>query len=229
VPISAKRKAESAYRRRANRARAKPPPQRVRARPIIPGTRYVCTRRCVERRFFLTPDDENGERLNAFIAYALGVCLERYDSDLHAFNALCTHIHDSLTDLFGQLPAFKTTFHAWIARGINALRGRSDRFWSADQPVDVRPGDPLIDDEGHERFRFVRKTGSEQAKQRPSRTAWSKLLARVFEIDVTRCESCGGRLQVVETVRGPQAHPGAPGRRGGPPVAREVEGQMRLF
>ena len=51
----------------------------------------------------------------------------------------------------------------------------------------------------------------------------------MFEIDVTRCESCGGRLQVVETVRGLKRIRELLGGARGPPVAREVEGQMWLF
>lgn len=123
---------------------------RVRAKPIIPGTRYLVTRRCLERSYFLNPDEKNHERLNNFIGYALGVCLERYGIDLHAFVAMSTHLHDNLTDVRGELPAFKTTFHAWLGRGINALRGRSGNFWSGDQSVDVRPGDPRLDDDGND-------------------------------------------------------------------------------
>ena len=123
---------------------------RVRARPVVPGTRYLVTRRCTDRRYFLTPDAKNAERINNFIGYVLGVCLERYGIELHAMVVMSTHLHDCITDLLGHLPAFKTTLHAWIARGINALRGRFDRFWSSDQPLDVRPGDPMFDDEGEE-------------------------------------------------------------------------------
>lgn len=144
------RKAASASRRRANRSRSKPSRDRVRAHPIIPGTRYLTTRRCVERRLFLTPDSENAERINNFIGYCLGVCLDLYSIDLHAAVYESNHEHLNITDVLGEVGAFKTTLHAWIARGINALRGRSDRFWSADEPVYVRSGDPLYDDEGEE-------------------------------------------------------------------------------
>ena len=140
----------SASRRRANRSRNKPPRERVRAQPVIPGTRYLITRRCVERRCFLTPDSENAERLNNFIGYCLGVCLDRYSIDLHAAVYESNHGHLNTTDVLGELGAFKTTLHAWMGRGINALRGRGDKFWSADEPVDVRSGDPLYDDEGNE-------------------------------------------------------------------------------
>ena len=86
-----------------------------------------------------------------------------------------------------------------------------------------------LDDSGHETFRFVREVGADQAARRPSRIAWVQLLARVFEIDVTRCERCGCRLQMVETVtsseRIAQLLAGArgPPPRGGPP------GQMSLY
>lgn len=99
---------------------------------------------------FMTPDVESAERLNNFVGYCLGVCLERYGVALHAACVESNHYHANFTDRRGELPAFKATFHGWLARGINALRGRCDRFWSGDEPVDVRPGDPLHDDDGGE-------------------------------------------------------------------------------
>jgi hypothetical protein len=38
------------------------------------------------------------------------------------------------------------------------------------------------------------------AGTRTSRRSWSQLLARVFRIDVTVCESCGGPVKIVEAV-----------------------------
>jgi hypothetical protein len=66
------------------------PGQRVRARPILPGTRYKITRRCLERRFFFVPDDAR-DRLNNFIGYALGVFLPRYGLKLHAACVMTDH------------------------------------------------------------------------------------------------------------------------------------------
>ncbi len=38
--------------------------------------------------------------------------------------------------------------------------------------------------------------GARDEKRRPNRT-WSKMLARVFEIDVTKCPSCSGHMALV--------------------------------
>lgn len=37
----------------------------------------------------------------------------------------------------------------------------------------------------------------------PRRIAWARLLARVFAIDVERCERCGGRMKMVQAVLQP--------------------------
>ena len=97
----------------------------------------------------MAPDQAVLDKLNNFIGYCLGVCLERYSIKLHAACYISNHKHEVVTDTLGELPAFKDTLNAWLARGINALRGRSDRFWSADEPVDVRSCEPLdIDESG---------------------------------------------------------------------------------
>lgn len=54
---------------------------------------------------------------------------------------MSNHLHLDVTDPYGVLPEFKTDFNAVLARAINALRGRFDRFWSADKPCDARLAD----------------------------------------------------------------------------------------
>lgn len=130
----------SAQRRAENRARGlRTGHGRVRARPILPGARYKITRRCLGRQFFLVPS----EPLNQIIGYWLGVCLERHGVLLHAACFMSNHLHLDVTDPHGVLPEFKADFNAVLARAVNALRGRFDRFWSADRPCDVR----LLDDD----------------------------------------------------------------------------------
>lgn len=125
----------SAQRRAANRARASGRSHaRVRARPIIPGTRYKVTRSCLGRQFLLVPS----ATLNQIIGYWLGVCLQRHGLILHAACFMSNHFHLDLTDPLGNLPAFKTDFNAVLARATNALRGRFDKVWSGDRPCDVR-------------------------------------------------------------------------------------------
>ena len=145
--VQPKREDASASRRRDNRSRSQPPSKRVRARPVIPGATLLITRRCLERRLFLNPDAKVAEKLHNFIGYTLGVCLNRYHIQLHAAAYPGNHEHLTITDPLGTLPGFKDTLHAWLARGINAMRGRFGTFWSSDEPVDSQPGDPLFDDE----------------------------------------------------------------------------------
>ena len=108
------------------------------------------TRRCLERRLFLNPDLDSAQKLHNFIGYTLGVCLERYGIDLHAAACPGNHQHLNVTDLYGNLPAFKNTFHGWIARGVNAMRGRFGKFWDSSVPVDSISGNPIFDDDDHQ-------------------------------------------------------------------------------
>lgn len=124
----------SERRRRQNRAQAnKRPHRRVRARSVIPGRRYKITRRCLERRFFLTPDCD----VRNALGYILAWCLEEYGLQLHAACFMANHYHLDVTDLRGNFPAFKCKLNSLIAKAFNAKRGRFDRFWSADAPCDV--------------------------------------------------------------------------------------------
>ena len=130
----------SAQRRAKNRRHGrKRPHARVRARPVIPGARLKLTRRCLERRFFLHPD----QRLNQLIGYSLGYCLKKHGLQLHAACFMSNHYHLDVTDPHGNLTEFKAQFNGLLARAGNALRGRSDRFWSSDPACDVT----ILDDD----------------------------------------------------------------------------------
>jgi putative transposase len=136
------RKAASAERRRANRARGEGAAYpRVRARPILKGTRSKITRRCLERRLFLA-GGENPEEIRNFYGYTLGLALERYDTLFHGGVQMGNHHHVDTTDQHGNRPAFKDSLHANLARGLNAKRGRFDKFWSAGASCDTcQPSD----------------------------------------------------------------------------------------
>lgn len=128
----------SARRRADNRARGGARARsRVRARPIYPGARYKVTRRCLERRLLLAPGEEP-ERLRDFIGYCLAYTARKYGIQIHAAVVMSNHYHVDLSDPRGQLPAWKQLFNSLLARGVNALRGRFDSFWSCDQPCDTR-------------------------------------------------------------------------------------------
>ena len=85
---------------------------------------------------------------------------------------------------------------------------------------------PFVTAEGVESFRFVREGGAKQAQRAPSRIRWADLLARVFEIDVRRCPSCGGRLRVVEVVG---LELGVAERAARAPPVGASNGQLELF
>ena len=87
-----------------------------------------------------------------------------------------------------------------------------------------------LDAEGVQEFCFVRRKGGEQRLKAPRRIAWAKLLARVFEIDVTKCASCGGRLRIVETVSSAKRMTESlEGARGPPQPRPAMVGQLQLF
>ena len=60
------------------------PPRRV-----LPGTSYLVTRRCSERRFFLRPS----KLTNEILLYVLAVAAQRYGVLVHAFCVLSNHLH----------------------------------------------------------------------------------------------------------------------------------------
>lgn len=134
---TAEQRAASAARRAKNRATAETRGYpRVRARPVLPGTRVKITRRCSERRLFLSTGAET-EKIRNFYGYALGLSLQRYGVAFHAGNQMGNHHHSDVTDTQGNLPNFKMSLHANLARGLNARRGRFERFWSGGGSCDT--------------------------------------------------------------------------------------------
>jgi len=99
------------------------PPRRV-----LPGTLYLVTRRCSERRYFLRPSKVTDE----VVLYVLAVAAQRYGVLVHAFCVLSNHLHLVLTDLDGQLPAFMQYLDSLIARAVNTSLGRFEGFWASD-------------------------------------------------------------------------------------------------
>ncbi len=104
-------------------------PHPMRPRPVIQGRTYMFTRRCSERRFFLRPDDET----NNTFWYCLGWAAQKHGMVLHAAVALSNHVHICATDRRGVYPDFLRDFHGLLARAMNALRGRWEYFWDANQ------------------------------------------------------------------------------------------------
>ena len=86
----------------------------------------MITRRCIGRRFFLTPNDK---RIQDHILWCLAVYAERYGMLIHSFCFLSNHYHLVVTDTLGVYPSFTQAFNSAVARGVNAIRGRTGTFW----------------------------------------------------------------------------------------------------
>ena len=103
-------------------------------RQLLPGSTYLITRRCSERRFFLRPDPFVEE----LFGYLLGVASERFGVDIHAAVVLSNHYDAVVTDWDAKLPRFLHWVHRLAAAVLNAYRGRREGFWSSDKPSVVR-------------------------------------------------------------------------------------------
>jgi len=103
-------------------------------REVIRGRTYMITRRCSERRFFLRPDEETNEAFT----YCLALAASRSGIGLHFMHAASNHYHAGVTDHEGRYPVFLHYFHEFVAKSQNALRGRSENFWSSEQTSVVR-------------------------------------------------------------------------------------------
>ncbi len=108
-------------------------------RCVLPGTTYLVTRRCSDRRFFLTPD-VCGVMATIF-GYALAVCAARYGVKVHAGIALGNHIHIVITDVRGELGEFLRELHSFTARCVNRKLERRENVWAACQTSVVELAD----------------------------------------------------------------------------------------
>ena len=90
----------------------------------------MLTRRCAQRMFLLRPDDATN---NAFI-YCLALAAIRFGIDVLFTLAESNHHHTIIFDRHGHVSAFLEHFHKLVARSQNALRGRWENFWAAQEP-----------------------------------------------------------------------------------------------
>jgi len=95
-------------------------------RCVLPGTTYLLTRRCSERRFFLRPSP----KVNAILLYCLALAARRFGVLIHAFCFLSNHVHLVATDERGELPLFMHLFDQLSARALNCLFGRFEALWA---------------------------------------------------------------------------------------------------
>jgi REP element-mobilizing transposase RayT len=110
-------------------------------RRVLPGTVYLITRRCSERRFFLRPS----QVVNEIFLFVLAIAARRYGVLVHASCVLSNHAHLIITDRTGRLPAFMQYLDSLVARAVNASLGRFEGFWASDTSYSavepLEPGD----------------------------------------------------------------------------------------
>ena len=108
-------------------------------RRVIPGSTYLITRRCIERRFLLRPDPTVTRTFNYCLAYAAAA----HGILVHGFMVLSNHFHLCVTDPDARLPAFMQRLDGLLARALNAFRGRWECFFAPGSYSDV----DLVSDE----------------------------------------------------------------------------------
>ena len=84
--------------------------------------------------FLLRPDDATN---NAFI-YCLALAAMKFGVDVLFTLAESNHHHTIIFDRHGHVSAFLEHFHKLVARSQNALRGRWENFWAAQEPCVTR-------------------------------------------------------------------------------------------
>jgi putative transposase len=98
----------------------------------------MITRRCTQRQLLMRPDEETN---NAFV-YCLGEAAARHGVQVIFTVANSNHHHTGIFDRDGNFPAFIERFHKLFAKCQNALRGRTENFWSSEQTSVVRLIEP---------------------------------------------------------------------------------------
>lgn len=94
----------------------------------------MVTRRCTQRQFLLTPDDQ----VTNAIAYCLADAAKRFAIDVLTTTVESNHHHTVIFDRHGRFPQFIEHFHKMVAKCINALRGRQENLWSAQETCVTR-------------------------------------------------------------------------------------------
>ena len=105
-------------------------PERVMSLPQrrLPGTTYMVTRRCSERRFFLRPEAIVTQVFKFVLAYAAA----KTGMQVHEVIVLSNHFHMVITDPHARLELFMNRLNSLTARALNCFRRRGENFWSPD-------------------------------------------------------------------------------------------------
>ena len=136
----------------------------------------MLTRRCAQRMFLLRPDDATN---NAFI-YCLALAAIKFGIDVLFTLAESNHHHTIIFDRHGHVSAFLEHFHKLVARSQNALRGRWENFWAAQEPCVTRllDRDAVIDKLIYAASNPVKDRLVERVHHWPGVNTWSAFIHR---------------------------------------------------
>lgn len=145
-------------------------------RQVLPGQFYMLTRRCAQRMFLLRPDDATN---NAFI-YCLALAAIKFGVEVLFTLAESNHHHTIIFDRYGHVSAFLEHFHKLVARSQNALRGRWENFWAAQEPCVTRllDRDAVIDKLIYAAINPVKDRLVERVHHWPGVNTWSAFVHR---------------------------------------------------
>jgi putative transposase len=96
-------------------------------RRVVPGTTYLLTRRCVQRRYTLVPRGV----VPKLLGYCVALAAERHGVEVHAVTCMPNHWHAVVTDVHGTIPESCRDVHSLLARALNAHLGRWKALWSS--------------------------------------------------------------------------------------------------
>jgi len=101
---------------------------------ILPGSFYLVTRRCTQRRLLLLPC----EVVNQVFAFCLAWAALLTGIEIYGFCVLGNHYHAVVRDPSARLPEFMQHLHKYVAKCMNIWLKRKENFWSSEEPSAVR-------------------------------------------------------------------------------------------
>jgi putative transposase len=109
------------------RPAVRPGPPMALPRMLTPGATYLVTRRCLERRFRLRPE----QAVNDLFDYLIGYAALQSGVEVVAFVALSSHWHAVIHDPDARLAEFVERLCSLAARSLNVLHGQVGQVWEA--------------------------------------------------------------------------------------------------
>lgn len=100
----------------------------------LPGEVSMLTRRTLQRRYFLRPDDF----INRAVGFEIAKAANRTGQKVHGVCAMSNHLHIAVSDTTGDRSEFMQEAMSGIARSRNDDLGREGYFWGAGQYGDTR-------------------------------------------------------------------------------------------